>query len=311
LLVEEELARQLDSEVALVGQVGRHTLESGGKRLRPAFVAMAAHATGLSCDPDRLAKLGACMEMIHMATLIHDDVIDKAATRRGRATASVVFGNTASILAGDAMLARAMVLLALDGDLAIIRNVSQAVVEMAEGEVRELEVRGDLDLGEDAHLEVLRMKTAAFIQSCCEIGAIAAGGDDGVREALASYGHHIGIAFQVVDDLLDYRGECAKTGKPKATDFREGCATLPLIYLLPELSAEERVMAEVGFGNGGSDEDLRIISGWMRERGAFDRSEALARRHVARALRALDALPDTAARPVLEGVGRLVLQREA
>ncbi|HTQ11920.1 MAG TPA: polyprenyl synthetase family protein, partial [Fimbriimonadaceae bacterium] len=188
--VEQELARQLGSRIALVESVGRHTLDAGGKRLRPAFVALAARATGIDLRSTRVCRIGACMEMIHMATLIHDDVIDHASTRRGRATASAAFGNTAAILSGDVLLSKAMVILALDGDLEIIRTVSQSVVEMAEGEVRELEIRGRIDLTEDEHLDILRMKTASFIQCCCESGALIAGARSDHRRALGEYGHH-------------------------------------------------------------------------------------------------------------------------
>jgi octaprenyl-diphosphate synthase len=309
-LVERELESQMESRVELVQKVGRHTLQAGGKRLRPAFVALAARATGTPCESERLVRLGACMEMIHMATLIHDDVIDHAETRRGRPTASAVFGNTGSILAGDVLLARAMVILAQDGDLEIIRNVSEAVVEMAEGEVRELEARGDFDLTEEAHLEVLRMKTAALMQSCCEIGALAAGASPVEVGALRAYGYHVGMAFQIVDDLLDYRGDLAKTGKPRATDFREGCATLPLIYLREALDFEESAFARRSFGSVESEEELGTISGWMAAKGAYERSEQMAQWHVAEARQALAALPASAERDVLEAVVELVLRRE-
>lgn len=284
-LVEEELSAQMGSNVELVQSVSRHTLEAGGKRLRPAFVALSARAIGTSFDPVRTRKIGACMEMIHMATLIHDDVIDHAATRRGKPTASSIYGNTAAILSGDVLLAKAMVILAHDGDLDIIRSVSESVVEMAEGEVRELEIRGCFDLTEAEHLQILRMKTASFIQCCCEAGAMIAGASPAHRKALGTFGHHIGMAFQVVDDLLDFRSD--KTGKPKAGDFREGQATLPLIYLRDELSSEESELARRSFGNGATDDVLTQISGWMAERGAFVRAEAAANWHVEEALAAL------------------------
>jgi octaprenyl-diphosphate synthase len=307
--VEEELQFQASSPVALVRQVGKHTLEAGGKRLRPAFVSLAARAVGTPFKAERTRKIGACMEMIHMATLIHDDVIDHAATRRGHDTASAVFGNTAAILSGDVLLAKAMVILAQDGDLEIIRKVSQSVVEMAEGEVRELEIRGCFELTEEDHLEVLRMKTATFIQCCCEAGAVIAGAPASAQEALGKYGHHIGMAFQIVDDLLDYRSEV--TGKPRAGDFREGQATLPLIYLRSDLEADEADMARRKFGNGVTDEDLRAIVGWMSSRGAFARAEAAANKHVDEAIKALSVLPESPERDLLESVGAFVLSRQA
>jgi octaprenyl-diphosphate synthase len=309
--VEAELGRQVQSQVRLVEQVGSHTLSGGGKRLRPAFLALSARATGLPFDRGRASRLGACLEMIHMATLIHDDVIDRAETRRGRETASAVFGNTASILSGDVLLAKAMSMLAQDGDLGIIRMVSASVVEMAEGEVRELEARGLFDIKEDDHLEILRMKTASFIRCCCEAGAMMAGAPEQMRSALGAYGYHIGMAFQIVDDLLDYRGKAAETGKPRTTDFREGCATLPLIYLRNVLSETEDRMARAKFGNGVTDEELALICEWMKDRGPFDQAQQLANHHVKAALDALAVLPATDERKLLEIVADFVVLRQS
>lgn len=310
-MVEAELGRVIRSQVKLVTEVSTHILEAGGKRLRPAFVTLAARSTDLPFDIDRARKLGACMEMIHMATLIHDDVIDHSPTRRGKPTANSVFGNTASILSGDVLLSKAMTILAIDGDLEIIRTVSSSVVELAEGEVRELETRGIFDLPEEEHFEILRMKTASFIQCCCEAGALVAGAPDEVRFALGRYGHHVGLAFQIIDDLLDYRGDKALTGKTLATDFREGCATLPLIYLSEKLSEEEKSVARHKFGNGVTDDEVRMICNWMDSRGAFDRAMATAHLHASLALEALNVLPDSPDRALLETVAEFVVSRKA
>ncbi|MEA2553023.1 MAG: octaprenyl-diphosphate synthase [Fimbriimonadaceae bacterium] len=309
-LVEDELSRQVASQVELVSKIGAHTLEAGGKRLRPAFVSLAARATGLPYDEARARHLGACMEMIHMATLVHDDVIDHAAIRRGRATASSIYGNTAAILTGDVLLSKAMSILAQDGDLNIIRCVSRAVVEMAEGEVKELELRGRFDVSEPDHLNVLRMKTAAFIESCCEVGALVAGAPKEVLDALKLYGHHVGLAFQIVDDLLDYRGSEEKTGKPLATDYKEGCATLPLIYLSDKLSPSEEELTRKGFGNGIGDTELASIISWMRDRGAFAQTEQTALGNLDKAVAALDPLPSSSAHTLLSGVADFIMRRE-
>lgn len=308
--VEEELQEQTASAVKLVDGVGRHTLRAGGKRLRPAFVLLAAKACDRPFAIERARKLGAAMEMIHMATLIHDDVIDRSETRRGLATASTVYGDTGSILSGDVLLAKSMVLLAQDGDLNVIRTVSQMVVEMAEGEVRELEVRGDFELSEADYLEILRMKTASFIQCCCEVGAILAGSSPDARAALSDFGYHIGLAFQIADDLLDYRGDQAKTGKASAIDFREAQATLPLILLRPHLSEPEQEFVARKFGNGVTDDEVEMISRWMRDRGAFEGSDMAAQSHVQSALLALDTLPDTSSRELLKTVAEYVLSRD-
>ncbi len=310
-LVEEELRHQIDSAVDLVHKVGKHTLDAGGKRLRPAFVGLAAKATGLPYDPIRARKLGTALEMVHMATLIHDDVIDNSATRRGRPTAAQEFGNTASILCGDVLLAKSMMLMARDGDVSLIRTVSEAVVDMAEGEVRELELRGDFDLDEAIHLGVLRLKTASFIECCCEVGGIIAKAEPAVCQALRDYGYHVGMAFQIVDDILDYRGDKAKTGKPIATDFKEGQATLPLIYLRPLLSEAEMTIARRRFGNGVSDDEVRMIVDWMDTRGAFAKAEAEARKHIALALTAVQEISPSPSRDLLSTVAEYVVLRQA
>lgn len=308
--VETELQAQIGSAVPLVDAVGRITLQGGGKRLRPALVFLSARATGLNFAAERAVKLGAAMEMIHMATLIHDDVIDDADTRRGQPTAFSVHGITPSILGGDVLLAKAMRLLAEDGDLAIIRMVSQAVVELAEGEVHEIAVRGNIELSRDDHLAVLRMKTAGFIEACCRIGGLIADAPASATTALGAYGHHLGMAFQIADDILDFRGDAAKTGKPVAGDFREGQATLPLIYLLTELSAEERAFVGKKFGNGASDEDLQLILGWMNDRNALARADQDAREQASSARESLGSLPDSAERRLLGGVTYGVVRRQ-
>lgn len=309
--VEAELRELVGSRVALVESIGSHTLDAGGKRLRPAFVLLAAQCIGREFDPARARKLGACMEMIHMATLIHDDVIDDAATRRGKPTASAVHGNTAAILSGDVLLSRAMAVLAADGDLPVIRTVSEAVVDLAEGEVRELEMRDRLDLTREEHYEILRMKTASFIECCCRIGGRIAGANAAEEAALGDFGHHVGMAFQLVDDLLDYRGDRAKTGKPLATDYHEGCATLPLIALLPHLSDTERAFVAEGFGRNDANADMSKIVALMCEHGSFDEAELAARDSINQAKTALMALPASSARELLAAVADYVVVRQS
>jgi octaprenyl-diphosphate synthase len=308
-LVEEVLQAELDSNVELVREISRQTLSAGGKRLRPALVHLAASATGNPFNSHRARRLGACVEMIHMATLIHDDVIDHASTRRGKPTASSVYGNTASILSGDAILARSMMMLATDGDIEIIRTVSGAVVELAEGEVQELSVRGRLELSEQEHMEIMRRKTASLIGCCCEVGALVAGADDKTRQALKTFGFHLGIAFQVADDLLDYRGKTDATGKRKAGDFHEGQATLPLIYLRETLSEDEHSVVQRGFGNGVTDAEIDWIIRLMDERGAFSATEQAAQHHLNSSLAALDELPVSGDRKLLEAVAKFVVDR--
>lgn len=309
--VEAVLRTEVGSQVPMVEEIGRLTLEAGGKRLRPALVRLSAAASGRPYDPDRAIRLGCAMEMIHMATLIHDDVIDDAGTRRGAPTAFSRFGSTASILGGDVLLAKAMSLLAIDGDLAIIRMVSRAVVELAEGEVEELALRGRLDISAEQYERIIRMKTAGFIECCCRVGALLARADESTEEALAQYGHGLGMAFQIVDDVLDYRGDSAMTGKPVAGDFREGQPTLPLLYLLAELTESERGEVTEHFGTESSVDAIDNVQRALRNHGSLTRAYQKACEFATTATRALDPLPDSHERRLLTGVAQFVLNRES
>lgn len=310
-LVEQELEKRLSSEVRLVEKTAKHTLQAGGKRLRPALVTLSAEATGLPFDPGRTRRLGACMEMIHMATLMHDDVIDGAGLRRGRETSAAMFGTTASILTGDVLLSKAMAILAEDGDIDIIRNVSRAVVDLAEGEVHELQSRGNIELSKSEYFCILERKTATFIASCCEVGALAANASPETVASLGRFGHSMGMAFQIADDLLDYASNCETTGKPRWTDFGEGCATLPLILAWPELSVEERNEFSSTFGSSPQTEVINRLLPSLRSRGIFERCEAEACEFVAQAIETLSTLPDTPAKNLLATVADFVVWRKA
>jgi len=308
---EAAMNERLGSDVETVERIAEHVSGAGGKRLRPIFVSLAARATSLPFSRARVAAIGACMELIHMATLIHDDVIDHAATRRGRPTASKLFGSSASILAGDVLLAKAMQILAEDGDLGILRIVSKAVAEMAEGEVLEVQARGDFELSEEEHVEILRRKTAVFIACCCEAGALIAGADGRVASALAGYGEAIGVGFQIADDLLDFQSLPEVSGKPRGTDFREGCATLPLIYLRGRLAGDEMAYVRSKFGNGVTDADVDIIAGWMTDREAFASARSRAEAYSARAKGALRDLPQNSATQLLTNLGQMLVCRDS
>ncbi len=309
--IEQIIRESTNSRVDLIRQVSKQILDAGGKRIRPAFVILSGKVVNPDADMDRLRKLGACMEIIHMATLVHDDVIDSAGTRRGKPTAAAAFGNTTAIMSGDVFLAKAMSLLAADGDVEVFRTVADAVCEIAEGEVIELEARGDFDLDEEHHLEILQMKTASFIRCCCELGAIVAGATKAQRESLARFGQHTGMAFQIADDLLDYRGDKAKTGKPIATDFRDGQATLPLIYLRDNLSEAESHIARRRFGGSVNEDEIRMICDWMDTRGAFAKAEALGTEHISTAHDRLDELDESLARDMLHAVADYVIARQS
>jgi octaprenyl-diphosphate synthase len=308
--VEAILQQQMNSEVPLVQTVGLHTLGSGGKRLRPAFLIVAARATLLPFDLERAYRLGACMEMIHMATLIHDDVIDHADARRGQVTAAAKFGNTASILSGDVLLSKAMAILATDGDIDIIRVVADSVVQIAEGEVAELLLRNDPMITLEQHLEVLDMKTASFVECCCTVGAKVAKADSEVSEGLARYGANVGIAFQIIDDVLDYQGDPETTGKAKASDFIEGCATIPLLLALNCASAEDKGYLMDRFGRPCSSEEISRVLEIIDQNGGFAGAREVAAKYVAKALEALETVPESKHKQAMAQFSEFVLTRE-
>lgn len=309
-LVEAELEANASSVVALVEQVASSTLRAGGKRIRPAL----AIVSGLACDPEtdtaRLAKLAASLEMVHMATLVHDDVIDGSATRRGAPTAKSLFGVEAAVLSGDVLLAKAMRTLALDGDVEVIRMVSEAVVALAEGETLEIEVRGRFDLTVDELNQVVEMKTASLLRACCQVGAHVARADPVRFRALSSFGGRIGRAFQAVDDILDYVGDPERTGKAVGQDFREGQATLPLLLFRERADSNLLCWAESRFGHSPIDEDTAILVNHMDELGCFDEAWRQANAELELALADLDHLPAGPCREILATLADALVRRE-
>ena len=310
-LTESMLKQYCDSSTELISQVGHHTLKAGGKRLRPAFLIASALAAGGSPSMERVRKYACVMEMIHMASLIHDDVIDQSPLRRGHPTAHQLFGVTESVLSGDVLLAKAMQIMAEDGDVETTRLVSLAVAEVMQGEVRELAVRGAFDLTEQEYYSILSGKTASFIQACCEVGARLANAEESNRQALRVYGSQIGLAFQIIDDLLDYRGKDSETGKTQGIDFRDGQVTLPLIMLRSRVSDAECQVLKQKFGNGVSDDEMRMISGWMETRGAFAEVEATAHRLIDDAVKTLDGLPANPYRQLLQSIAEYIVNRSS
>lgn len=226
------------SPVALIPQLAAHLVAAGGKRLRPLLTLATARLCGYAGE--RHVKLAACVEFIHTATLLHDDVVDESALRRGLASANAVFGNKASVLVGDFLLARAFLLMVGDGSLKVLDILSRASATIAEGEVLQLVTQNDLSTPEERYLEVIRGKTAALFAAACQVGAVVADASPVREAALAEYGMKLGIAFQLVDDALDYAADQARLGKTVGDDFREGKITLPVLLAHADGDAAER-----------------------------------------------------------------------
>lgn len=237
--VNELIIRHMDSPVDLIPQLASRLIAAGGKRLRPVLTLASARMCGYETGHRHIA-LAACVEFIHTATLLHDDVVDESNLRRGLASANAVFGNKASVLVGDFLFSRSFELMVEDGSLDVLRILSHASSVIAEGEVLQLITANDTETGETAYLDVIRAKTAQLFAAACRIGAVVAERPRAEEEALETYGMNLGIAFQLIDDVLDFSAEQAKLGKTVGDDFREGKITLPVILAFRRGDDEER-----------------------------------------------------------------------
>jgi octaprenyl-diphosphate synthase len=258
----EIILERMHSEVELIPTLARHLIAAGGKRLRPVLTLGAAKLCGY--EGNRANKLAACVEFIHTATLLHDDVVDESDLRRGNETANVLWGNQASVLVGDFLFSRSFQLMVEDGSLEVLSILSNASAVIAEGEVMQLMNVGDTNTTEDSYLQVISSKTAALFAAACEVGAVVADRPKAEAQALASYGRNLGIAFQLVDDALDYSAEQQALGKAIGDDFREGKVTLPILLAFRRGNAEERafwkrVVEDGDQQDGDLDQALEII----------------------------------------------------
>ncbi|MBM4286319.1 MAG: polyprenyl synthetase family protein [Deltaproteobacteria bacterium] len=236
--INRALVANLDTHVPFISQVGRHILLSGGKRIRPLLFVLAARLCG--CRSNNLADFSTIFEYLHAATLLHDDVVDAATTRRGMSTANTIWGNQAVILVGDFLLAKALSLAVTTERLKVLKVLAHTTTMMAEGEILQLLHAGNLNLTEEQYLEVVTRKTAVLMAAACRIGAILGSAPVAQEEALARFGENLGIAFQVVDDILDFTGDERELGKPVANDLKEGRITLPVIHALANAAPADR-----------------------------------------------------------------------
>jgi len=307
--VEEVLRAELSSAVRTVFDVSKHILEAGGKRLRPSLVVLSACAVRGDYDADRVVNVAASIELVHMATLMHDDVIDDAESRRGRMTANSFWGNEVSVLAGDYMLAKAFSLLARDGDMRMMQALSRATIAMAEGEIRQIECRGDTKALTAYYLSIIRSKTAEFMSACCRMGSVLAAGSPPVEDALAGYGLNLGLAFQITDDLLDLVGDPALTGKPIGGDIREGKVTMPIILALEKADGADRAALE-NVIRGATAADIDFVRRLVEQTGSVEGTRDAAARYISRAIEELQILQPSEARDCLEDLAQYILHRK-
>ena len=235
--VEDEIRRELDSPVALIQEMGGYIAGAGGKRLRPILLLLAARLAGYRGP--RAVRLACVVEMLHTATLIHDDVVDQAPLRRGRPSANAQWGDDASVLVGDHLYSKSFAMLVVDNDRAIMETLARATVSMTEAEVFQLQLKRSGMTAEPDYVRIITQKTASFISACCRIGALLGGCPPAQTEALTRYGLDIGVAFQISDDSLDFVADQERLGKAVGADLREGKRTLPLIAMLERVRATE------------------------------------------------------------------------
>jgi octaprenyl-diphosphate synthase len=288
--VDRVLRKSLDSDVALVRQVAEYIIDGGGKRLRPALVILSARACGYRGDGHY--TLAAVVEMIHTATLLHDDVVDESQLRRGHATANATFGNAASVLVGDFLYSRAFQLMVGASSMRVLQIISDATNVIAEGEVLQLMNSGNPELGETAYLEVIQRKTAKLFEAAAQLGAVVAGAPAAREEALARYGMHLGTAFQLVDDVLDYSGDLAEIGKNLGDDLAEGKMTLPLIRALAVAGAADAALIRGAVTGGGLTEFTPVVDVLSRT-GALDYARGRAQDQSDAAAASVADLPDS------------------
>ncbi len=300
---------RMDSNVPLIPQLAGYLIAAGGKRVRPLLTLAATKFFG--GDMNRAALLATSVEFIHTATLLHDDVVDGSDQRRGQDAANLVFGNQASVLVGDFLFSRAFQLMTEDGNLDVLRILSDASAVIAQGEVMQLSQAGKIDTGMDSYLEIIKAKTAALFAAACEIGPVIAGQDRAAVSAMAEFGMNLGIAFQIADDTLDYNADREKLGKTVGDDFREGKLTAPVILALEKANEEERKFWQRTMGDQDQkDGDLEHAQKLFAKYGTLDSSMKMAQDYADNARLALAEAPDHPLRAILDNLCGYVVNRD-
>jgi len=304
--VDRVIRERLHSDVVLIRQVAEYIIGGGGKRLRPALVLLSAGALGYRGTAHH--TLAAVVEFIHTATLLHDDVVDESALRRGRPTANSLFGNAASVLVGDFVYSRAFQMMVNVDDMRVLRVLADATNVIAEGEVLQLMNCRNADIDETSYLQVIRYKTAKLFEASSRLGAVLAGAPPAVEEAMAAYGSHLGTAFQLIDDALDYSGDAGVIGKNVGDDLAEGKPTLPLIRVIRHGSAEEAALVRAALVSGGLDDLDRVLAA-IRRSGALEYTRRQAEAEARAAGAALDTIPPTQYRDFLLQLAQFAVTR--
>lgn len=298
----------LHSNVELIQTISNHIIKSGGKRLRPLLALLSAHAVG--CKNKHHVTLAVIVEFLHTATLLHDDVVDVSTLRRGQKTANTVWGNAPSVLVGDFLFSRAFQLMTQLKSLDVYTLLADATNTIAQGEVLQLIHRNKMDASETNYLEIIRYKTATLFSAAAECGVVVAEGDTKKQHALASYGAHLGMAFQMIDDWLDYAVSSDESGKNRGDDLVEGKMTLPLIYAIQQGTEKQAAFIRKTL-NAGNLNNLDIVLDILQATGAEDYVHEMAQKEADAAKAALHVLPDTAYKQALLALADLSVQRRS
>jgi octaprenyl-diphosphate synthase len=304
--VNQLIHQQLRSEVALINQISAYIVNSGGKRLRPVLVLLAARACNYAGD--RHVDAAAIIEFIHTATLLHDDVVDASDLRRGRDTANAVWGNEASVLVGDFLYSRSFQMMVDIGSLRVMDILANTTNTIAEGEVMQLLNCNDPDTSEERYMQVIYCKTAKLFEAATQLGAVLAERPNSEEQALANYGVHLGTAFQLVDDLLDYSKSSAEIGKNVGDDLAEGKPTLPLIYAMRNGSSAQTQLIRQAIEQGARENIDSVIEA-IETTGAIAYTAQLAQQEADRAISALQSLPDSSYKQALIGIAEFSVNR--
>ena len=304
--VDAMIRARLKSAVPLVDQVAEHIIGGGGKRLRPLLCVLAGRACGIQTD--KHIEAAAFIEFVHTATLLHDDVVDSSQKRRGRATANNLFGNQASVLVGDFVYSRAFQMMATVGSQRVMEIMADATNVIAEGEVLQLMNAHDPETTEQRYLEVIYRKTGRLFEAGAEVAAVLAGASVAQQSALAGFGRHLGTAYQLIDDVLDYKSDPATRGKNLGDDLAEGKPTLPLLHALRHGNDEQRALIRLAIEQGGLAQLGPIVEA-IEATGGLEYATSFAQRETNQALAALDVLPDTPFRQALAGLARFAQER--
>ncbi len=306
--IETQLSENLKPYLDLVSEVAHHILFAGGKRLRPLLLVLAAKICGYT---DSYAKtVSSALEYLHAATLLHDDIIDDAVLRRGKTVAHSVYGNAVTVLVGDFLLARALAICADSGKIKVIHIISELTENMSTGEVHQLMRKGDITLTEDEYMEVIRRKTAVLFQAACTVSAVIAEASAKKEQALSDYGHNLGLAFQLVDDLFDYTMDTADLGKEVGADLREGKLTLPVIQALKQAKPSERdQMIKIIQNEDFTVAEFKTLAALMKKNDGIDYTVKKAATYIEKAKENLSAFEPSKARDTLYDIADYALAR--